>query len=73
MFTLSNPPDGFTDNPFPHYDRLLADAPVCPQPDGSVVLSRHADLNAVYRDTTLYISDKQRRLRAQVRHRIAPV
>ena len=58
MFDLSNPPDGFIDNPFPHYDRLLADAPVCPQPDGSVLLSRHADLNAVYRDTGLYISDK---------------
>ena len=58
MFDLSNPPDGFTDNPFPHYDQLLADAPVCPQPDGSFLISGHADLNAIYRDTTTYISDK---------------
>ena len=58
MFDLSNPPDGFTDNPFPHYDQLLADAPVCPQPDGSFLISGHTDLNAIYRDTTTYISDK---------------
>ncbi|WP_176248500.1 cytochrome P450 [Sulfitobacter sp. HGT1] len=59
MFDLSNPPDGFTDNPFPHYDRLLADAPVCPQPDGSFLISGHAHLSAIYRDTTTYISDKR--------------
>lgn len=59
MFDLSNPPDGFTDNPFPHYDRLLADAPVCPQPDGSFLVSGHADLSGIYRDTTTYISDKR--------------
>tara|TARA_R110002012_G_scaffold23238_5_gene79020 strand:- start:617 stop:1801 length:1185 start_codon:yes stop_codon:yes gene_type:complete len=58
MFDLSNPPDGFTDNPFAHYDQLLAEAPVCPQPDGSFLISGHADLNAIYRDTTTYISDK---------------
>ena len=29
------------------------------QPDGSVLICRHADLNAIYRDTTLYISDKK--------------
>ena len=59
MFDLANPPKGFIDNPFPHYDRLLAEAPVCPQPDGSVLISKHADLSAIYRDTTLYISDKK--------------
>jgi cytochrome P450 len=59
MFNLSNPPDGFIDNPFPHYDRLLADAPVCPQPDGSFLISGHADLSKIYRDTTTYISDKR--------------
>ena len=59
MFDLSNPPDGFIDNPFPHYDRLLADAPVCPQPDGSFLISGHADLSVIYRDTTTYISDKR--------------
>jgi cytochrome P450 len=59
MFNLSNPPDGFIDDPFPHYDRLLAEAPVCPQPDGSFLISGHADLSEIYRDTTTYISDKR--------------
>ncbi len=59
MFDLANPPEGFIDNPFPHYDRLLAEAPICPQPDGSYLFSRHADLSAIYRDVKLYISDKK--------------
>ena len=59
MFDLSAPPEGFVENPFPHYDRLLREAPVLPQPDGSVLICRHADLNAIYRDTALYISDKK--------------
>ncbi|HIF78935.1 MAG TPA: cytochrome P450, partial [Sulfitobacter sp.] len=59
MFDLSAPPEGFVENPFPHYDRLLRETPVLRQPDGSVLICRHADLNAIYRDTTLYISDKK--------------
>ena len=59
MFDLANPPEGFTENPFPHYDALLRDSPVTPQPDGSFLICRHADLNAIYRDTGLYISDKK--------------
>ncbi|MEQ6247385.1 cytochrome P450 [Sulfitobacter sp. HNIBRBA3233] len=59
MFDLAHPPAGFIENPFPHYDRLLREAPVCPQPDGSFVISRHADLNAIYRDTDTFISDKR--------------
>lgn len=59
MLNLAAPPEGFTENPFPHYDRLLAEAPVCPQPDGSYLIARHADLNAIYRDTATYISDKK--------------
>jgi cytochrome P450 len=58
-FDLANPPPGFVDDPFPFYDALLADAPVLRQPDGSVLLSRHADLDRIYRDTTLYSSDKK--------------
>ncbi|EEE38597.1 cytochrome P450 family protein [Rhodobacteraceae bacterium KLH11] len=56
---LMNPPEGFVDSPFPFYDALLEYAPVLRQPDGSVLVSRHADLDAIYRDTTLYSSDKQ--------------
>ncbi len=56
---LMNPPEGFIDNPFLFYDALLSSAPVLAQPDGSVLLSRHADLDRIYRDTTLYSSDKK--------------
>ncbi len=56
---LMNPPEGFVDDPFPFYDALLKHAPVLRQPDGSMLLSRHADLDAIYRNTTLYSSDKE--------------
>jgi len=59
MFDLAHPPADFTQNPWPHYDRLLRESPVTPQPDGSYLITRHADLNAIYRDTTTYISDKK--------------
>ena len=59
MIDLQALPSGFHDNPFPHYDALLRDAPVCPQPDGSVLLSRHADLSRIYKDTRRFISDKK--------------
>lgn len=59
MLDLTNLPPDFAENPFPHYDRLLADAPICPQPDGSYLLSRHADLSMIYRDVSLYKSDKK--------------
>lgn len=58
-FDLANPPEGFVEDPFPFYDALLAHAPVLEQPDGSVLLSRHADLEMVYKDTTRFISDKK--------------
>lgn len=56
---LTDPPLGFLDDPFPFYDALLAHAPVRPQPDGSILLSRHADLDRIYRDATIYSSDKK--------------
>jgi len=59
-FDLATPPAGFVDDPFPFYDALLEHAPVLRQPDGSVLLSRHADLDRIYRDTTLYSSDKKK-------------
>ncbi|MEX0348440.1 MAG: cytochrome P450 [Paracoccaceae bacterium] len=58
-FDLSNAPAAFLEDPFAYYDALLADAPVLRQPDGSVLLSRHAELDRIYRDTTLYSSDKK--------------
>ena len=58
-FDLTNPPAGFVEDPFPFYDALLSEAPVLAQPDGSFLISRHADLDRIYRDTTLYSSDKK--------------
>ncbi|WP_435661081.1 cytochrome P450 [Leisingera caerulea] len=59
-FDLANPPEGFAEDPFPYYDVLLRDAPVLPQPDGSLLVSRHAELDRIYRDTTLFSSDKKK-------------
>ena len=53
-FDLANPPPGFLDNPFPTYAALLRGAPVLRLRDGSVLLSRHADLDRVYRDTVRF-------------------
>jgi cytochrome P450 len=58
-FVLAHPPAGFVENPFPTYAALLAHAPVLPQPDGSVLICRHADLDRIYRDTALFRSDKR--------------
>ncbi|MES0862682.1 cytochrome P450 [Ruegeria sp. SCPT10] len=59
MFLLTALPDGYHENPYPAYAALREDMPVCPQPDGSVILSRYEDLDLVYRDTTRFISDKK--------------
>lgn len=56
---LTDLPEGFHDDPYPHYAALRDNAPVCWQPDGSAILSRYDDLDAIYRDTTTYISDKK--------------
>ncbi|WP_419738383.1 hypothetical protein [Ruegeria sp.] len=59
MFSLTALPDGFHENPYPAYAALREDTPVCPQSDGSVILSRYEDLDLVYRDTARFISDKK--------------
>ncbi len=56
---LTDPPPGFHENPWPTYAALREETPVCRQPDGSVILSRHADLDAVYRDPARFVSDKK--------------
>jgi len=60
MFDLTNPPEGFHENPYPTYQWLREQAPVCPQADGSFVITRYDDLDRIYRDTTLFISDKKK-------------
>jgi cytochrome P450 len=59
MLALSSLPPDFHENPFRHYDELLQHAPVHPQPDGSYILSKHSDLERVYKDTSRFISDKK--------------
>jgi cytochrome P450 len=59
MLDLTRLPPDFIENPFGYYDRLLREAPVCPQPNGSILLSRHADLSMIYRDVKRFISDKK--------------
>ena len=59
LLNLTAPPKGFVENPFELYSRLLKEAPLDWQPDGSVLVSRYADLDMIYRDTKRFISDKK--------------
>jgi cytochrome P450 len=58
-FDLRSPPADFIDDPFPLYHALRAHDPVRRMPDGSIFLTRHADLEAVYKDTATFSSDKK--------------
>lgn len=58
-FDLTALPQAFYDNPYPYYSALLAETPVRRMPDGSYLLSRHRDLEMVYKDTALFLSDKK--------------
>jgi len=51
-------PTDFLHNPYPVYAWLQANDPVRHMPDGSLFLTRHADLTAVYRDAATFSSDK---------------
>ncbi len=57
-FDLTNPPNGFIENPYPFYAALRNEAPFLRMADGSVLLSRHADLESVYKRPDVFISDK---------------
>ena len=52
-------PTDFLANPYPVYAALRAQEPIKRMPDGSYLLTRHADLVAVYRDAQTFSSDKQ--------------
>lgn len=58
-FNLRSLPAEFYANPFPTYERLRQEAPVLRCPDGSIFLTRHADLLSVYRDNRRCSSDKR--------------
>ncbi len=58
-FDIKRLPPDFVDDPFPYYRALREHAPVKRMADGGVILSRHADLEAVYKDTATFSSDKK--------------
>ena len=57
-FEISRLTRDFLDDPFPTYHALRRHAPVKTMADGSVFLTRYADVTAVYHDAALYSSDK---------------
>jgi cytochrome P450 len=57
-FDLKRLPASFYDDPFPTYRALREHAPVKRMADGSIFLSRYADVVAVYKDTASFSSDK---------------
>jgi cytochrome P450 len=58
-FNLTVLPPDFYDNPFRYYQALREHAPLKRLPDGSVFLSRYADVLQVYKDPQLFTSDKK--------------
>jgi cytochrome P450 len=58
-FDLNALPPSFYADPYPTYRALRAHAPVKRLPDGSVFLTRWADLDRIYKDARLFASGKQ--------------
>ncbi|TPG49502.1 cytochrome P450 [Roseomonas nepalensis] len=58
-FDLSRLDAAFLDDPFPTYRALRRHAPVKRMRDGSLFLTRWADLDRIYRDTKTFTSDKR--------------
>ncbi len=65
-FDLRHLPADFYDNPFPYYHALRELDPVHRMPDGSIFITRHADLMAVYKDTTTFSSDKKKEFKPKL-------
>lgn len=62
-FNLRALPQGFIDNPFPFYAALRDFAPFSQQSADTWLVSRHADLVAIYKDNITFSSDKQAEFR----------
>jgi cytochrome P450 len=58
-FSLKALPDSFYDDPYPTYHALQSIDPIHRMPDGSLFLTRHRDLEAIYKDTARFSSDKK--------------
>jgi cytochrome P450 len=57
-FDLGDLPEGFYDDPYPTYRYLRDTTPLLWLPDGSLFITRYADVLEVYKDTTVFSSDK---------------
>jgi cytochrome P450 len=57
-FDLAHLAPSFYDDPYPVYRALQSHDPVKRMPDGSLFLTRYADLDCIYRDTAAFSSDK---------------
>jgi cytochrome P450 len=64
-FSLAAPPPGFIDDPYPFYDALREHEPVHRLAADSVLLTRYADVLAVYRNPAAS-SDKRREFAAKL-------
>ncbi len=62
-FDLKRLDDAFYVDPFPTYRALREHDPVKRMPDGSVFLTRYADVLAVYKDPSTFSSDKREEFR----------
>ncbi|MGI9521322.1 MAG: cytochrome P450 [Hyphomicrobiaceae bacterium] len=58
-FDLRSLPKYFYQDPYPTYHALRRHAPVRSMPDGTYFISRHADLEVIYKDTATFSSDKR--------------
>jgi hypothetical protein len=58
-FELDALPDGFFEDPCPWYHELRRRSPVHRCRDGSLMLSRYADVAQVYRQPDVFVSDKR--------------
>ena len=59
QFDLYNPPKDFTNNSYHYYNLLREQDPVHRNPDGSYVITSHKDLVDIYRNHTVWSSDKK--------------
>jgi cytochrome P450 len=59
QFSLRDLPDSFYTDPYPTYHVLRSADPIHRMPDGSLFLTRHRDLEAIYKDTARFSSDKR--------------
>ncbi|WP_076999630.1 cytochrome P450 [Variovorax sp. KK3] len=57
-FDLRDPGAAFYEDPYPFYAALRETSPVRHMPDGSLLLTRHVDCVAVYKNTHAFSSDK---------------